>query len=86
MISCMGGFCSSRDKCADYHRGQQPIVERLCGLDEEPDIADKRMETIKQIHDDERAVVNIKSLRGRMQPVRDLERRKPRAIGVQERL
>lgn len=45
MIACLGGFCASRETCADYQRGygagqhqesRFQIVERLCGKVEEP--------------------------------------------------
>jgi hypothetical protein len=37
MISCMGGNCISRGRCANYQlRGAEP-VERLCGDEEEID-------------------------------------------------
>lgn len=60
MISCMGGFCSSRDKCADYHRRENPIVERLCGADEEPNYADARMDQGRTLRDAQRALDDIK--------------------------
>lgn len=36
---CMGGFCSSRDHCANYHSERlQAPSERLCGEKEEPEL------------------------------------------------
>ena len=40
MIACMGGWCLSRQKCANYHApviSTDSIVERLCGEEEEVD-------------------------------------------------
>ena len=39
MIACMGGFCYSRDKCANYLLGDfyRQYSERLCGIEEEPE-------------------------------------------------
>ena len=45
MISCMGGWCSSRNKCQHYYAQSKVIVERLCGKLEEP-------ETIKEKQND----------------------------------
>lgn len=40
IVQCLGGWCSSRDRCVHYialHTpGRQP-VERLCGKVEEPE-------------------------------------------------
>lgn len=35
MIACMGGWCASRDKCANYYAETKLISERLCGDEEE---------------------------------------------------
>jgi hypothetical protein len=35
MIACMGGFCNSRDKCANYYSDNSIISERICGEIEE---------------------------------------------------
>lgn len=36
-ISCMGGFCASRDQCKHYHEcDSEDPVERLCGAIERP--------------------------------------------------
>ena len=37
MIPCMGGWCRSRERCANYY-AQSPLTpsERLCGSVEEP--------------------------------------------------
>lgn len=37
MISCMGGWCRSREKCAHYVTDFPVISERLCGEYEEPE-------------------------------------------------
>lgn len=37
MISCMGGWCKSRDRCAHYHETSTIVAERLCGEREEPE-------------------------------------------------
>ena len=37
MIPCMGGWCSSRGKCANYYATGREPVERLCGEEEELD-------------------------------------------------
>lgn len=34
MIACMGGWCNTRDRCANYYAKGNP-VERLCGPTEE---------------------------------------------------
>ena len=37
MIACMGGFCSSRDRCQLYHAElRENPTERLCGQTERP--------------------------------------------------
>jgi hypothetical protein len=39
LIGCMGGFCSSRDKCAHHETvNVDKYVERLCGKIEEPEL------------------------------------------------
>lgn len=39
MIACMGGFCSQRDRCANYLTdSRNRISERLCRINEEPEI------------------------------------------------
>jgi len=63
VISCMGGFCSSRDRCADYHRAEFPIVERLCGMDEEPTYVDERMDKSRALRNAQRAVDDSKGVR-----------------------
>ncbi len=36
MIGCLGGFCMSRGKCANYHATDaRTIIERLCPMGEE---------------------------------------------------
>ena len=38
MIPCMGGFCYTRDRCANYYADSDIYpVERLCGEVEEPE-------------------------------------------------
>lgn len=38
MIACMGGWCCSRDRCANYYAPMNNhFVERLCGEVEEPE-------------------------------------------------
>lgn len=37
MISCMGGWCRSRERCAHYIFDSKIISERLCGDHEEPE-------------------------------------------------
>ena len=44
MISCMGGNCVSRGRCANYHYCGGDPVERLCGDEEEIDAIDRTME------------------------------------------
>ena len=40
ILQCLGGWCSSRESCAHYWAepvpGRMP-VERLCGIEEEPE-------------------------------------------------
>ena len=35
MIACMGGWCCSRDRCANYYAESNLTSERLCGETEE---------------------------------------------------
>lgn len=35
MIACMGGWCCSRDRCANYYAESKLMSERLCGEKEE---------------------------------------------------
>lgn len=43
-VSCMGGWCVSRDRCPDYYRVSSVISERLCGDVEEPGQIERGME------------------------------------------
>ena len=62
MISCMGGQCKGRDKCANYHeRGSEP-VERLCGPDEEVD-------SVIALRNAMREMDGRQKLSGRLHPV-----------------
>lgn len=39
LIGCMGGFCESRDKCANYDKiNVDRFVERICSKTEEPTV------------------------------------------------
>ena len=59
MIACMGGWCSSRDKCQHYYVHSKIIVERLCGKLEEPELVKPELKTISITPKDKNVARNV---------------------------
>jgi len=74
VISCMGGWCSCRDKCDDYLTITEDTVERLCGPVEEPSYA-RGLEAHRSVCDAVRALDSLQSVLGRLQSVLGMEGR-----------